>query len=242
MKGEPLLCLCEERNCEGTGEDGNDGNTHRRSTIGRGATSSSCAAAAGGAGCARRAACTARGLLAAARGGASTGTAGGRRTRSRDGIGEEGGRGGLHTVARRDRSGGRVGYAGDRTKGLRGLCVRLSRARGIGVDTGNDHVIRVADLKVTGLHAAAKSVLGRTVVGEADMVKGVLAVARVVLALGIANLEAELAIANESVERIEFRITTRQQAQYSLSPPENLRGVTGERGGVDETADGVTLL
>lgn len=96
----------------------------------------------------------------------------------------------------------------DRAKRLRGLRVGGSGTTGKGIDTGDDHVVRVADLEGASGTATAKSVLGWAVEAETDTVKSVLAVSRRVGAIVLADLDAELAVADKPATKIRTRCQT----------------------------------
>ena len=103
-------------------------------------------------------------------------------------------------VARRGRRGG-IGDSGDRTEGLWGLRVGLRRARRVGVHAGDGERVRVADLEEAVCGRGAERVLGRAVVGSADAVERVLALAVGVGTVVVAPLEAERVAADEPGER-----------------------------------------
>jgi hypothetical protein len=117
--------------------------------------------------------------------------------RGGDEVGEERARRGLDAVARRDAR-RLVRDRRDRAERLVRLRVRLRGAGRVRVDTRDTHVVRVADLEVTRLEAGADGVLRRAVVAETDAVERVLAVAGLVAARGVADLQAEHVRADEA--------------------------------------------
>ena len=191
------VCLGEERSGEDTREERDDGEADggRAVALGGAGGLGAGGAALGGGGRARGVAALVDGRVGRAGGG---GARAGDDAGVRDGVGVERGRGHLDTVARRGRR-GHVGHRGDRARRLGGLGVRLGRAGGVGVDTGDDHVVGVADLEVARGRAGTERVLGWAVVRETDTVESVLAVTRVVVTLRVANLDAELAVTNEPI-------------------------------------------
>jgi hypothetical protein len=125
----------------------------------------------------------------------------------------------LHAVAGRDGR-GLVRDRRDRALGLGGLAVGLGRAGRIGVHARDAHVVGIADLEVALLEATADGVLGRAVIAEADAVKGVLAVAGLLGAARVADLEAEHVVADEPEIRKRLRSRAyqlrRRESTYSV--------------------------
>lgn len=119
-------------------------------------------------------------------------------------------------------------------------------ATGVGVDTRDNHVIRVANFEIALSKAGAECILRGAVVCKTDTVKSVLAVAWVVVALRVANLDAELVATNEPKSDVNDVFFSSEKALlmvwHLLSPPENLRSIAGESGGVQEATNRVTLL